>query len=144
MECNSFLELEEYSMYYVYSTSKSGVAGIVMIDLHDFGLLFRNRMISVPFKLEYVVGGVQNTYSSYSSSRKSQCSLRFAPHLLFWLRSQGMLMRLLPVRRLVNVLCQRALIEYWGCCWCYVRGCCRLIMRQRSKYKTSLQFPEQK
>ena len=41
-------------MYSVYFTSKSGVAGIVVIDLHDFGLLFLNRMISVPFELELV------------------------------------------------------------------------------------------
>ena len=34
------VELEEYSMYSVYSTSKSGVAEIVMIDFNDFGLLF--------------------------------------------------------------------------------------------------------
>ena len=33
-------ELEEYSMYSVYSTSKSGVAEIVVIDFNDFGLLF--------------------------------------------------------------------------------------------------------
>ena len=46
------VELEEYSMYSVYSTWKSGVAGIVVIDLHDFGLLFQYRMISVPFELE--------------------------------------------------------------------------------------------
>ena len=46
------VELEEYSMYSVYSTSNSGVAGIVVIDLHDFGLLFQYRMISVPFELE--------------------------------------------------------------------------------------------
>ena len=39
-------------MYSVYSTSKNGVAGIVVIDLQNFGLLFRNRMISVPFELE--------------------------------------------------------------------------------------------
>ena len=39
-------------MYSVHSTSKSGVAGIVVIDLQDFGLLFRNRMISIPFELE--------------------------------------------------------------------------------------------
>ena len=54
------VELEEYSMYSVYSTSKSGVAEIVVIDFNDFGL------ISVPYELE--IGGVQNTYSSYSSS----------------------------------------------------------------------------
>ena len=34
------VELEEYSMYSVYSTSKSGVAEIVVIDFNDFGLLF--------------------------------------------------------------------------------------------------------
>ena len=34
------VELEEYSMYSVYPTSKSGVAGIVVIDFNDFGLLF--------------------------------------------------------------------------------------------------------
>ena len=48
MECNSFckqVKLEEYSIYSVYSTSKSGVAGIVVIDLHDFRLLFLNRII---------------------------------------------------------------------------------------------------
>ena len=40
-------------MYSVYSTSKEcGVARIVVIDLQDFGLLFQNRMISVPFELE--------------------------------------------------------------------------------------------
>ena len=31
-------------MYSVYSTSKSTVAGIVVIDLHDFGLLFLNKI----------------------------------------------------------------------------------------------------
>ena len=46
------VELEECSMYFVYSTSKSGVAGIVVIDLHSFGLLFQIRTISVPFELE--------------------------------------------------------------------------------------------
>ena len=57
MECNSFcewVELEEYSMYSVYSTSKSAVAGIVVIDLHDFGLLFLDRMIFISFELEKV------------------------------------------------------------------------------------------
>ena len=34
------VELEEYSMYFVYSTSKSGVGEIVVIDFNDFGLLF--------------------------------------------------------------------------------------------------------
>ena len=34
------VELEDYSMYSVYFTSKSGVAGIVVIDFNDFGLLF--------------------------------------------------------------------------------------------------------
>ena len=35
MECNIFwewVELEEYSIYSVYSTSESGMAGIVVID----------------------------------------------------------------------------------------------------------------
>ena len=41
-------------MYSVYSASKSAVAGIVVIDLHDFGLLFLNRMIFVSFELEKV------------------------------------------------------------------------------------------
>ena len=45
----------------MYSTSESGIAGIagragiegiVVIDQMDFGFLFRNRMISVPFELE--------------------------------------------------------------------------------------------
>ena len=30
------MELEEYSMYSVYSTSNSGVAGIVVKDFNDF------------------------------------------------------------------------------------------------------------
>ena len=34
------VEQEEYSMYSVYSTSKSGVAGIVVKDFNDVGLLF--------------------------------------------------------------------------------------------------------
>ena len=34
------VELEEYSMYSMYSTSKSGVAEIVVINFKDFGLLF--------------------------------------------------------------------------------------------------------
>ena len=46
------VELEEYFMYSVHSTSKSGVAGIVVIDLHNIGHLFQNRIISVPFELE--------------------------------------------------------------------------------------------
>ena len=46
------IELEEYFINSVYYTSKSAVAGIVVIDLHDFGLLLRNRMFSVTFKLE--------------------------------------------------------------------------------------------
>ena len=41
-------------MYSVYSTSKSAGAGIVAIDLHDFGLLFLNRMIFISFELEKV------------------------------------------------------------------------------------------
>ena len=41
-------------MYSVYSTSKSAVAGIVVIDLHDFGLLFLNRTIFISFELEKV------------------------------------------------------------------------------------------
>ena len=31
------MELKEYSMYSVNSTSKSGVAGIVVKDFNDFG-----------------------------------------------------------------------------------------------------------
>ena len=59
MECSIFwekVELEEYSICSVYSTSESGIAGragiagIVVIDLD--GLLFRNRMISVSFELK--------------------------------------------------------------------------------------------
>ena len=34
------VEPEEYSMCSVYSTSKSGVAGIVVIDFNNIGLLF--------------------------------------------------------------------------------------------------------
>ena len=34
------MELEEYSMHSVYSTSKSGVAGIVVKDFNDFLPLF--------------------------------------------------------------------------------------------------------
>ena len=34
------VELEEYSMYSVYSTLKSGVAEIMVIDFNDVGLLF--------------------------------------------------------------------------------------------------------
>ena len=41
-------------MYSVYSTSKSAVTGTVVIDLHDFGLLFLNRMIFISFELEKV------------------------------------------------------------------------------------------
>ena len=36
MECNIFweqVELEDYSIYSIYSTSESGIAGIVVIDL---------------------------------------------------------------------------------------------------------------
>ena len=40
-------------MYSVYSTSKEcEVAGIVVIDLQDFELLFWNRIISFPIELE--------------------------------------------------------------------------------------------
>ena len=46
-------------MYSVCPTSKSGVAGIVVTDFNDFGVLFLFRI---------GIGGVQNTYSSYSSS----------------------------------------------------------------------------
>ena len=53
------MELEECPMYSVYSTSKSGAAKIVVIDFNDFELLFLYHLF---------IGGVQNTYSSYSSS----------------------------------------------------------------------------
>ena len=47
------VELEEYSMYSVYSTSKSGVAGIVVIDFNNFGLLFlfRSELKYVKFRI---------------------------------------------------------------------------------------------
>ena len=41
-------------MYSVYSTSKSAVAGLVVIDLLDFGFLFLNRIIFISFELENV------------------------------------------------------------------------------------------
>ena len=86
MECNSFcewVELEEYSMYPVYSTSKSAVAGIVVIDLHDFGLLFLNRMIFISFELEKVEFRMFIPVIPLLKSLKKNCSLRFAPDLLF-------------------------------------------------------------
>ena len=47
------VELEVYSMYSVYSTSKSGVGGIVVIDFNDFGLLclFRSGLELVEFRI---------------------------------------------------------------------------------------------
>ena len=106
------------------------VAGIVVIDLHDFGHLFLNRMIVISFELEKVEFRMFENHLNWKrwsseclfqlllflKSLKRNCSLRFAPDLLFRLSSQEMLMRLLLVRRLVMVLCQRVLIEYWGCC----------------------------
>ena len=47
------VELEEYSMYSVYSTSKGGVAGIVVKDFNDFGLFIsvRSELEQVEFKV---------------------------------------------------------------------------------------------
>ena len=86
MECNFFcekVETEEYSIYSVYSTSISGVAGIVVIDLHDFGLLLRNRMITVPFELEKVEFRMLIPVIPLPELSQKECSLKFAPHLLF-------------------------------------------------------------
>ena len=49
------VELEEYSMYSVCSTSKSGVARIVVIDFNDFGSLFLFRLNWNRWSLEYFV-----------------------------------------------------------------------------------------
>ena len=72
MECNIFwewVELEEYSR-------RTGIAAIVVIDFG--GLLFRNRMISVPFELEYVEFEVLVPGIPLPEKSQKECGLSFA------------------------------------------------------------------
>ena len=70
------MELEEYFIYSVYSTSESGITGIVVIDLDDFGLLFRNRMISVPFDLGLVEFGIYIPGIPLPEKSQKECGLK--------------------------------------------------------------------
>ena len=73
------------------------VAIIVVIGLHDFGHLFLNRMIVISFELEKVEFRIVENHLNWRrwsseclfqlflflKSLKRNCSLRFAPDLLF-------------------------------------------------------------
>ena len=73
-----YVELEGYS---IYSTPESGIAGragiagIVVIDSDNFGLLFRNRMISVPFELEQVEFGILIQGIPLPEKSQKECGL---------------------------------------------------------------------
>ena len=88
MECKIFLEyveLEEYSIYSNYSTPASGIVGIagiteiMVIDLDE--LLFRNRMISVPFEVEYMKFGILIPGIPLPEKSQKECGLIY-PNVL--------------------------------------------------------------